>query len=115
MLALVRQGRSGEAIDEGRRALPLLLAEGDEFRLLEPLALNAALSGRPADAARVIAYADAHRGRYGAVRHPEQQRRRDRLEELLAAALPPAAREGHRAAGASLSLDAVFGTAFGDG
>ena len=112
--ALSDQGRYDEAVDEARRALPLLLAEGDDFRLLEPLALNAALQGRPADAAFLLGYADQHRADNGAIRTPAQQRRRDRIDRLLAEALTAEVAELSFGDGAKATHAAAFSHAFGD-
>ncbi len=113
-LATSEQGRHEEAIEEARAALPLLMAEGDEFRLLEPLALTAALQGRAADAARVLGYADRHRGANGAVRNPDQQRRRDRIDAASAASMDADSAATLREIGAALSHAAAFSCAFGD-
>ena len=112
--ALSAQGRLDESIDEARRAFPLLLAEGDEFRMLEPLALTAALQGRTGDAARVLGYADRHRAGNGAVRTPAQQRRRDEAGALLAASLSGQDEAALRTEGAALTHFAAFALAFGD-
>ena len=113
-VALMEQGRLDEAIDESRRAFPLLLAEGDEFRLLEPLALMAALQGRTADAARVLGYADRHRAGNGAVRTPAQQRRRDQAATSIAASMSEQENLALQAEGSALAHAAAFAHAFGD-
>ena len=113
-VALSEQGRFEEAIDEARRAFPLLLAEGDEFRMLEPLALTAALQGRIADASRVLGFADRHRPGNGAVRTPAQQRRRDRAAALIEASFSTHDAAALQADGATLSHAAVFALAFGE-
>ena len=114
MNSLILQGRCDEAIEQARAALPLLRAEGDEFRLLEPLALNAALAGRYEDAARITGYVDAHRAHNGAAREPELQRRRDRIDALLGGAPESATLSARQAQGAALDAAAIFAHAFGD-
>ncbi|HEX4885709.1 MAG TPA: winged helix-turn-helix domain-containing protein, partial [Casimicrobiaceae bacterium] len=64
------QGRHDEAIAWARAAFDDLRRQGDELRLLETLALNAALHGRMADAAVVVGFVDAEAARTGEVRWP---------------------------------------------
>ncbi len=113
MLALALQGRSEEALEQGRLALPLLTAEGDEMRLLEGLALVAAQQGRFRDAACVIGFGDAthqFRNLPGAV----TRRHRERVDALLRDALPAADAAACRSRGAALSEADIMEVALGD-
>ncbi|HEX4884539.1 MAG TPA: hypothetical protein VFX05_10405, partial [Casimicrobiaceae bacterium] len=106
------QGRHDEAIAWARAAFDDLRRQGDELRLLETLALNAALHGRMADAAVVVGFVDAEAARTGEVRWPPTAERRARLDALLAAA--PGDLAGRRDAGTRASVEQAFAHAFGD-
>ena len=112
--ALSDLGRYDEAVAEARAALPLLIGEGDEFRLLEPLALNAALQGRHADAARVLGFADARRAESGTLCMPTVQRLRARAYAIVASKIDAMEVEALKTAGAGLAHSAVYACAFGD-
>jgi tetratricopeptide (TPR) repeat protein len=114
MIALTMLGHLDEAIAEGRTAHALLVREADEFRLLLPLALNAALRGRLADAARIIGLVDVVLARTGEVPRPLDVRRRARLDALLNAGLTAEALAQHKAAGATMREADAFKLAFGD-
>jgi tetratricopeptide (TPR) repeat protein len=114
MIALILLNRLDEALAAGRKAHALLLQEGDEYRLFAPLALLAALQGRPADAARIIGCDDAVHARTGDPVRPNAAQLRDRLDPLLAAALPAPELARLQAEGAAMRDEQVFKLAFGD-
>ncbi len=114
MSALVLLERVDEALVAGRRAYAALLREGDELRVLTPLAACAALRGRSADAARICAFVDAEFARTGALRESGLSRVRDRVEALLDAELDPGERDRLRAEGAAMRDVQVFKLAFGN-
>jgi predicted ATPase/DNA-binding winged helix-turn-helix (wHTH) protein len=107
MLILIEQGRFEEAELTGRRALEDLRRGGDEFRLLESLALVAAETGRLHDAARVAGYVDHVMAGSGEVRWPLTLKHRARLDDLLSA-LPVAETARLRAEGAGTSMEGAF-------
>ena len=113
-LCYLMQGRLREARAEAAVALPLLRQEGDEFRLLDPLSLGAALAGRFREAARLIGFVDTHRARSGAGLYASQQERREQVDRLLAANLTPADVATLTAEGAALGIDAAFAIALAD-
>ncbi len=114
MVALTLQGRQAEAVALGRRARVPLAREGDDLRLLETLALNAALDGRAQDAALTIGHVDAAVARSGQLRWPAVAARRARLAHCLARSLPAARCEQLLAVGAALPRERAFALAFGD-
>ena len=114
MVALTLQGRHDEAIEQGRLAQDDLRRQGDETRLLETLALNAAMQGRVAEAATIAGFVDAEFARTGEVRWPPTAERRARLDALLAAGLAPADRARRQQAGARMTGEQAFALAFGD-
>jgi hypothetical protein len=114
MVALTLQGRHGEAIEQGRLALDDLRRQGDETRLLETLALNAAMQGRVAEAATIAGFVDAEFTRTGEVRWPPTAERRARLDALLAAGLDQPDRARRQQAGARMTGEQAFALAFGD-
>jgi len=91
-----------------------LMREADEFRLLSPLALNAALQGRLADAARITGLVDVVHERTGEVPVPAVAGRRARLDALLKAGLTAEALAQLKAAGAMMREADAFKLAFGD-
>ena len=111
---LIEQGKAEEAIDMARRALQLTRNEGFQFRLIEPLALNAARQGRLRDAAWLTGHIDASYAQRGEVRWPNVAAQRLELDALLAAGLAPQALGELRAEGASATVEAAFARAFGD-
>jgi predicted ATPase/DNA-binding winged helix-turn-helix (wHTH) protein len=112
MLILIAQRRFAEAIDMGRAALTRLQRVGDQFRLLESLALMAAETGRLEDAAQVAGYVDQVMAGTREVRWPLAAENRSRLDQLLAS-LSESGRERLFAQGALLSAERAFGHALG--
>ena len=112
-LTLALQGRHAEAIEAGRQAQGHLAQEGDDLRLLEPLALCAAGQQRFVDAARVAGHVDAAHARSGEVRWPAAAQRRAQLDAALAGALAAQDRARLLAEGARLSRDEAFELAVG--
>jgi predicted ATPase/DNA-binding winged helix-turn-helix (wHTH) protein len=108
MVALALQGRADEALVVARRALRLLLREGDELRLLDTLALNATTGGHWADAARIAGHVEAAMAATGERRWPSAQRRRQQLERRLEAALGAEAMARHMAEGHALTREEAF-------
>ena len=111
MLILIEQRRFDEAELTGRRALEDLRRGGDEFRLLESLALIAAETGRLEDAARLAGHVDHVMVRSGEVRWPLARKNRARLDELLSA-LPVDELARLRAEGTGASMESAFDHAF---
>jgi len=89
-------GAHADAIAAARRAVKGSRGEGHHFRLLEPLAINAAQAGRAEDAAWICGFVDAIHGSPGEVRWPDAAARRNRLDTLLAEVLdlPTVTRRG---------------------
>jgi len=114
-VALTMQGRAQEAIAMGRRALKWSRSDDFHFRMLEPMAINAAHQGRVRDAAWAIGHVDAEYARRGEVRWPHVAARRARLDDVLAAALGRDELNTLKAAGAAGDLAVAFERAFGDG
>jgi tetratricopeptide (TPR) repeat protein len=112
---LLLQGRSEEGIAIARRAVQTTRTEGFHFRLLEPLAFDAAHQGRLADAAWLTGHVDAAYAKRGEVRWPDASARRALIDTLLAEGLDRAALVALRAEGASSTTDAAFARAFGPG
>jgi tetratricopeptide (TPR) repeat protein len=110
---LAVQGRYKEAIAMGRRALQMTRSEGFHFRLLEPLAINAALHGRLQDASWLTGHVDAIYARRGEIRWPDARDRRERLDAMLVELDGEDARQ-LRADGAAANMEAAFARAFGD-
>ena len=115
MIALILLDRLDEAVAAGRMARPLLLHEGDEYRLLPALALLAALQGRITAAARIIGHDDANLARTGEVVRPVAALVRARLGPLLDAALPAPELARLRMEGAAMNGEQVFALGFGSG
>ncbi len=115
MLAVICavQGKHEEAIARGRAALSGYRNSGQHFRLLEPMALNAAKQGRLRDAARAAGHVDRAYIERGEVRWPAVKARRAQLDALLAAGLDAEELERLRHEGAATDIDAAFGHAFG--
>jgi predicted ATPase len=114
VLALTLQRRGGEALPVARRAQRLLEREGDELRLLEPLALHATHDGRWTDAARTIGHVNAAMVRSGETRWPAAAARHAQLQRQLEAVLPAPQLREHLRAGAALSRQQAFELALGD-
>jgi predicted ATPase/DNA-binding winged helix-turn-helix (wHTH) protein len=111
-IALIYLDQLDDALAAARKAHGLLLQEGDEYRILAPLALLAALQGRLADAARIIGRDEAVHLRTAL--RPNVAQVRARLDPLLAAALPAAELARLRAEGAAMRDEQVFRLGFGD-
>ena len=114
-IALILLDRLDEALAAARTAHARLLREGDECQLLAPLALLAALQGRPADAARIIGHDDAVLERTGNGVRPLAALVRVRLEPMLAAALPAPELARFRREGAAMRDEQAFQLGFGGG
>ncbi|HEX6944611.1 MAG TPA: winged helix-turn-helix domain-containing protein [Casimicrobiaceae bacterium] len=112
--AATLQGRADEAIAHGRTAHQGLRHLDDEGRLLETMALNAAMQGRLAEAAQVAGHVDTELLRRGALRWPCAEERRHRLDKLVQAGLGGSASARHLATGRLLGTDRAFALAFGD-
>jgi len=114
LTALIMLDRIDEALIAARNAYPRLLHEGDQHRMLLPLALLNALHGRLEVAARVVGFDEAiqaHTGENISVVAPLLH---GRLDPLLAAGLSTDERARLAAQGAALRDDDVFKLAFGD-
>lgn len=114
LIALIELGRIDEAIAAGRTAHALLLGEGDEIRVMLPLALGAARQGRLADAARVQAYVDAELLRTGALSDSAQSTITDLLRRLLEGGLNAEELARLCAEGSNMSETRAFRMAVGD-
>lgn len=114
MVALVLLGRRKAAIEEGKRARVFLEREGDELRLLEPLALNQALADRAEAAALALGHAESTLQRRGEIRWPAAQTRRQRLEASLSQAISAERLTLLKRVGASLSREQAFSHVFAD-
>jgi tetratricopeptide (TPR) repeat protein len=114
VLALTLQRRGDEALPVARRAHRLLEREGDELRLLEPLALHPTHDGRWADATRTIGHIDAAMVCSGETRWPGAASGHKQLLRQFRVALPvPLLREYLRE-GAAMSRLQAFKLALGD-
>ncbi len=100
---LTEAGRLGEALDAATEGLPLATATGVGWISMDHLALRAALVGRPDDAARMTGYVDAVHKANGAVRHVNERRARDRIQNVLAQHLVAEEISRLRAEGAVMS------------
>jgi hypothetical protein len=114
LVALTELDRIDEALAAGRTAHALLLREGDEIRVMLPLALCAALQGRLADAARVFGFVDAELRRTGALVEAGRATVRERLRPLLEKGLGADECARLLADGAALSEEHAFRRAVGD-
>lgn len=83
----VERGEIDDALSVAREGLPLRQEAGFAWGALDHLALLAALSGRPADAARITGYADAVFASKRAERQPNEARARARLAVVLGSQL----------------------------
>ena len=114
MIALLMLSRPEEALVAARNAYPRLSHEGDQHRLLLPLALLNALCGRLDAAARIAGFDGAIRARSGenvSIVAPSLDKR---LEPLLAAGLSIDERARLVAEGAALRDEDAFKLAFDD-
>ncbi|MFN0183717.1 MAG: ATP-binding protein [Aquabacterium sp.] len=111
-LALALSGRHAEALDAASDAYQRLAADGDDLRLLEPLALVVAAQGRAADAARIVGHVDAALVANGITRWPAASQRRDQLQAALMGPLTAAAFRAALDDGAAMARARVFELAF---
>ena len=107
-------GRLDDALDDARNAYVRLLREGDQYRLLLPLALVAALQGRLDSAARIAGFDDAVQVRSGENASFVASIFRSRLDPLLAAKFGDEERARLALEGASWSEEEAFRIALGD-
>jgi predicted ATPase/DNA-binding winged helix-turn-helix (wHTH) protein len=114
MIALLILDRTDEALVAARNAYPRLSHEGDQHRLLLPLAVINALLGRLEAAAHVAGFDAANQARTGENESVAAPLLRGRLELLLAAGLGPDERARHVAEGAALHDEEAFRLALGD-
>jgi RNase P/RNase MRP subunit POP5 len=112
MIALLVLDRPEEALVAARNAYPRLSNEGDQHRLLLPLALANALCKRLDAAARVAAYDGAVRARSGENPSIVAPLLDERLAPLLAAGLALKERAQLAAEGATLCDEEAFRLAF---
>jgi predicted ATPase/DNA-binding winged helix-turn-helix (wHTH) protein len=113
-VALLMLGRFDDALADARNAYVRLLREGDQYRLLLPLALIAALQGRLDAAARIAGFDDAVQVRSGENASFVAPIFRSRLDPLLTARLAASERAKLALDGASLSEEEAFRLALGD-
>jgi len=113
LTALLTLDRVDEAFVAARNAYPRLLHEGDQHRMLLPLALLNAMSGRFDVAARVAGFDEAVQARSGENESVVAPLFRGKLDPLLAAALEPGERARLVAQGAAMNADDVFKLALG--
>lgn len=109
VVALVELGEVDEALRVARRARRLLEREGDELRLIEPLAQAAGVRGDWALAARLAGHADAGIVSRREQRWPSAQARWSRLQARLAEHLPSFRLRELAREGAAMSRDEAFG------
>ncbi len=112
--ALLMLERMDEALIAARNAYPRLLHEGDQHRMLLPLALLNALHGRLDIAARVLGFDQSIQARTGENMSVVAPLLHGRLDPLLADGLSTDERARLAAQGAALRDDDVFKLAFGD-
>jgi tetratricopeptide (TPR) repeat protein len=109
VVALVELGQVEEALPFARRARRLLEREGDELRLIEPLAQAAGVRGDWAMAARLAGHADAGIASRREQRWPSAQARWRRLQSRLAEHLPAFSLRELAREGAAMTRDEAFG------
>jgi predicted ATPase len=114
MIALLMLNRSEEALVAARNAYPRLSHEGDQYRLLLPLALINASHGRLNVAARVAGFDDAIQARTGENVSIVAPLLRGRLNPLLAAGFSADERTRLAAEGAAMHDEETFKLAFGN-
>jgi predicted ATPase len=113
-IALLILDRIDDAQIAARNAYRRLRHEGDEYRMLLPLALLNALRGRLDVAARVVGFDDAIRASIGENASVDAPLLVGCLDPLLAAGLPIGERARLAAEGAALQEAEAFRLAFGD-
>ena len=114
-LALLMLNRLDDALTDARNAYVRLLREGDQHRLLLPLALIAALQGRFDAAARIAGFDDAVQVRSGENASIVAPLLRSRLDSLLNGRLGSDERARLALEGASLPEEEAFRQALGNG
>jgi predicted ATPase/DNA-binding winged helix-turn-helix (wHTH) protein len=114
MIALLDLDRPDEALLAARNAYPRLLHEGDQYRILLPLALINGSNGRLDVAARVAGFDDAIQARTGENVSIVGRLLHARLEPLLAAGLSGDERTRLATEGAALRDEEAFRLALGD-
>jgi hypothetical protein len=112
-VALLMLGRLDDALADARNAYVRLLREGDQHRLLLPLALIAALQGRFDAAARIAGFDDAVQVRSGENASIVAPLFRSRLDSLLTASLGADERARLALEGAGLREEEAFRQALG--
>jgi hypothetical protein len=112
MSALIALGRLDEALAAGRAAYPRLLQEGDEYRLLVPLAVVAAARGRVEAAAQISGFNQAVNARPGAGERMRTRNLNAQLNRLLADGLSAEDSARLHAEGAAMRAPDVFRLAF---
>jgi hypothetical protein len=113
IIALILLDRPGEALAAARDAFPRLSHEGDQHRLLLPLALINAMLGRVEAAARIAAFEVARRSQTGENESLVTGMFEARLQPLLTRKLSAQQRDKLRAEGAKLREEEAFELAFG--
>jgi len=114
LIALLMLGRTDEAAVSARNGYIRLLHEGDQHRMLLPIALLNALVGRLDIAARIVGFDEALHARTGENISIWAPLLHGRLDPLLTAGLGADERAQLIAQGAGLREDEVFRLAFGD-
>ena len=114
MIALIDLDRLDDALAAGRAAYRRLLQEGDEYRLLLPLANIVASRGRLADAARIAGFDEAVNARFGWAVRARRARQSARLDRLLASGLSADEVAKFRAEGAAMRPPDAFKLGFAD-
>ncbi|HEX4524481.1 MAG TPA: winged helix-turn-helix domain-containing protein [Casimicrobiaceae bacterium] len=113
-VSLLLLGRLDDALADARNAYVRLLREGDQHRILLPLALIAALQGRLEAAARIAGFDDAVQVRSGENASIVAPLFRSRLDTLLTARLGTDERAKFALEGAGLAEEEAFRLALGD-
>jgi len=113
LTALLTLDRVDEALVAARNAYPRLLHEGDQHRMLLPLALLNAMTGRFDVAARVAGFDEAVQARSGENQSVVEPLFHARLDPLLATGLEADERARLVAQGAVMNADDVFKLALG--
>jgi predicted ATPase/DNA-binding winged helix-turn-helix (wHTH) protein len=101
----IERGDLDEALVTAREGLPLLREVGYFWIFTDHLALRAALTGKLADAARLLGYADSTFAAKQQPREPNEARARKRVQTLLRDQLAPVELERLLAEGAHMSED----------
>jgi hypothetical protein len=114
MISLLLLDRIDEALIAARSAYPRLSREGDQHRLLLPLALINALQRRLDAAARIAEFDAANQARTGENASIVARLLSERLDPLLDAGLPAGTRSRLAAEGAALREEEAFKLALGD-